>query len=89
MRLQRNVTQQELATEAGVSRPTVQGIEEGRPSQLVSVIRVLRALGIPDGLEQLVPEPGPSPIEMLEMQGEERQRAGGARGGRAVKGAGR
>lgn len=75
-RLQRNITQADLATEAGVSRPTVQSIEDGRPSQLISVVRILRALGLAAGLDSVVPEATPSPIEMLEMRGGQRQRAG-------------
>lgn len=75
IRLQRNITQDDLATEAGVSAQTVRNIEAGRPARLVSVVRVLRALEIAGGLQTLVPEPTPSPIEMLEMQGRQRQRA--------------
>jgi transcriptional regulator with XRE-family HTH domain len=75
IRLRRNITQDDLATEAGVSAQTVRNIEEGRPARLVSMVRVLRALGIAGGLQALVPEPTPSPIEMLDMQGRQRRRA--------------
>lgn len=74
-RLERNLTQEQLATEAGVSRGTVERIEAGHGANLSSFIRVLRALGLLDGMERLVPEPMPSPIERVKLRGRERQRA--------------
>jgi transcriptional regulator with XRE-family HTH domain len=81
-RLERNLTQRELAAEAGVERKAVQRIEAGDSVKLVSLIRVLRALGLLDALEQLVPEPAPSPMEQLNMHGHTRRRASGERRGR-------
>jgi transcriptional regulator with XRE-family HTH domain len=78
-RLERNLTQRELAAEAGVERKAVQRIEAGEPAKLTSLIRVLRALGLLDGLDRLVPEPLPSPIELLKLHGRSRQRASGKR----------
>jgi transcriptional regulator with XRE-family HTH domain len=78
-RLERNLTQRELAAEAGVERKAVQRIEAGESVKLVSLIRVLRALGLLDALEQLVPEPLPSPIELLNLHGRSRRRATGER----------
>ena len=75
-RLDRNVTQRELAAEAGVSLPTVQRLEGGRGATLTALVRVLRALDLLEGLEALVPEPLPSPIEQLDRAGRHRQRAG-------------
>jgi transcriptional regulator with XRE-family HTH domain len=76
-RLERNLTQRELAAEAGVERKAVQRIEGGESVKLVSLVRVLRALGLIDALEQLVPEPVPGPIELLNMHGHSRRRASG------------
>ena len=73
-RLRRNLTQLRLAEEAGVSLATVRNLEDGKPSQFVTLIRVLRVLGLLDGLELAVPEPLPSPIEQLRLRGRERQR---------------
>ncbi len=78
-RLERNLTQRELAAEAGVERKAVQRIEAGESVKLTSFIRVLRALGLLDTLDQLVPEPAPSPIELLKLHGKKRRRASGAR----------
>ncbi len=78
-RLERNLTQRTLAAEAGVERKAVQRIEAGEPAKLTSLIRVLRALGLLDGLDRLVPEPVPSPIELLKLHGRSRRRASGER----------
>lgn len=78
-RLERNLTQRELAAEAGVERKAVQRIEAGESVKLTSFIRVLRALGLLDALDRLVPEPVPSPIELLKLHGKRRRRASGAR----------
>ena len=74
-RLERNLTQRELASEAGVGTATVERMEGGHTVKLSSFIRVLRVLGLLDGLDELVPEPTPSPIERLKLHGKQRRRA--------------
>jgi transcriptional regulator with XRE-family HTH domain len=74
-RLEQNTSQQQLATAAGVSKSTVERIETGREVKLTSLVRVLRALGRLELLDRLLPEPLPSPIERLRIQGRRRQRA--------------
>jgi transcriptional regulator with XRE-family HTH domain len=78
-RLERNLTQQLLAQEAGVSKATVERLEAGEPIKSTSLVRVLRALGLLDALDRLIPEPLPSPVERLRLQGRQRQRARGNR----------
>jgi len=78
-RLARNLSQAALAEEAGVGRETVVRIESGRSASLISLIRLLRALGLLEGLNELVPELGPSPIDQLRRQRRRRQRAGSSR----------
>jgi transcriptional regulator with XRE-family HTH domain len=78
-RLQQNLSQRALGESAGVDRLTIQQLEAGGAVKVISLIRVLRALGLLDTLEQLVPEPGPSPIEQLELRGRRRRRASGSR----------
>lgn len=77
-RLNRNLTQQALAREAGVSLRTLNRIECGEPSQSANLIRVLRVLGLLDNLETLVPEPPVSPLQQLKLKGRVRQRASSA-----------
>jgi transcriptional regulator with XRE-family HTH domain len=79
LRLERNLTQAELAREAGVSKITVERLEAGQPARLQTLIRVLRVLGLLDGLNPLLPEPLASPVEAVRLRGKLRQRASGAR----------
>tara|TARA_R110002111_G_scaffold237579_1_gene298894 strand:+ start:269 stop:637 length:369 start_codon:yes stop_codon:yes gene_type:complete len=74
-RLDRNVTQAELAREAGIHKNTVFRLEAGESTQTKNLIRVLRALGLLEQLDALVPEPVPSPLKQLEEQERQRKRA--------------
>ena len=71
-----------MAAQAGVSTLTVQRIEQGHSSQAANLIRVLRALGLLDNLDALVPEPAISPIQQARMHGRIRQRASSRSGQR-------
>lgn len=74
-RLDRNLTQADLAAEAGVHKNTVFRLEAGGSTQLKNLVRVLRVLGLLDRLETLVPEPVPSPLRQLEALERQRKRA--------------
>jgi transcriptional regulator with XRE-family HTH domain len=74
-RLERNLSQEQLAAESGVSKATIERLEAGAPIKSTSLIRVLRSLGRLDALDRLIPEPLPSPVERLRLQGRRRQRA--------------
>ena len=75
-RVDSNLTQAELAEEAGVSKRTVERIEAGHSTDLVMLLRVLRALKLIEGLENLIPDLPQSPITLLKHRGRERKRAG-------------
>jgi len=79
-RIDANLTQAQLAGEAGVSKRTVERIEAGHSTDLVMLIRVLRALKLIDGLESLIPDRTQSPIALLKQRGRERRRVGHPRG---------
>jgi transcriptional regulator with XRE-family HTH domain len=74
-RLQANLTQAELAAEAGVGKRTLERIEAGGGTELATFVRILRALGLIEGLDRLVPELPPSPIAQIELQSKQRRRA--------------
>ena len=74
-RLDRNVTQADLANEAGVHKNTVFRLEAGESTQTKNLVRVLRALGLLEQLEALVPEPTPSPLKLLDAIEQQRKRA--------------
>ncbi len=78
-RLDLNISQAELAKEAGVSVPTVQRLETGSSVQLRSLLRILRALDVLDRLDALFPAPGVRPMELLERGQAQRQRASSRR----------
>ncbi len=76
IRLDRNLTQAQLATQAGVSKRTVERLEAGVvATQLSGFIRVCRVLNVIERFDLLVPEPVPSPVAQLKMAGRKRQRA--------------
>jgi transcriptional regulator with XRE-family HTH domain len=82
-RLERNLTQAELASEAGIGQATVQRAERGESVQMTSMIKLLRALGLLAGLDLAVPESIDLPIAQLEReQRKRRRRARGRRGHR-------
>ncbi len=80
-RLERNLTQAQLAHEAGIAPLTVLRLERGDAVRLTSLVRVLRVLDLLDALDRLIPEPMPSPIELVKLQGRRRRRASGAHAG--------
>src|SRR5271165_7638100 len=84
VRLDRNLTQAQLAAQAGVSKNTVQRLESGSvATQLSGFIRVCRVLDLVERFELLVPEPVPSPVEQLKLRGRKRQRASAKRKAKA------
>lgn len=78
-RLNNNWTQAELANKAGVSKSTVEHIEKGQSTQLLNMIKILRALGFLNQFIGVIPELGPSPMELLmqskNLQKNKRKRA--------------
>ena len=79
-RLERNLTQAELAKMAGISKRTLERIESGAAStQLTTFIRICRALGLLQRFDAFLPKPVASPVEQLKLQGRKRKRASGAR----------
>jgi len=80
VRLQQNLTQMQLAEQAGISKSTLQRLESGEAAtRLSGFVRVCRALGLLEQLETLLPEPVPSPMAQLKLQGRQRQRASGSK----------
>lgn len=73
-RIETGLTQAELAEQAGIGKRTLERTEAGDGTELVTLIRVLRALKVLEGFERLIPELPPSPIEQLKLRGKRRQR---------------
>lgn len=75
MRLNQNITQQQLATTSGLDRVTVSKLENGRAATLLTFVQVLRALNKLELLETFKEEPELSPLQVAEMQASYRKRA--------------
>lgn len=78
-RLDLQLTQAMLADQAGVSKRTVERIEAGAVVQTLSFIRILRVLDLARGIDRLIPETGPRPMDLLKLRGKERKRASSPR----------
>jgi transcriptional regulator with XRE-family HTH domain len=80
LRLGQNLTQEQVAEEAGLGLRTVQRLELGASAtRLTSLLRVCRVLGLLEGFESLLPEEAVSPMELLKLKGRQRKRATGGR----------
>jgi transcriptional regulator with XRE-family HTH domain len=86
-RLDLQITQADLARQAGVSKRTVERIEAGASAQMVSIIRICRVLDLMAGLDGLAPPAGPRPMDLIRLKGRQRQRA--SSGGKAGTTAGK
>lgn len=73
-RLNNNWTQADLANKAGVSKSTVEHIEKGMSTQLLNMVKILRVFGLLEQFVGIVPELGPSPMELL-MQSRNQQKS--------------
>lgn len=75
-RLQQNRTLADVAREAGVGLRTAARAEAGENPTLATMVKLLRALGRLEALDSFLPEPLVSPIQLAELSGKLRQRAG-------------
>ncbi len=79
IRLSRNISQAELAKQAGVSRSTMTRIADGKSISLDSFIRVIKTLGLAHHLAALLPDPAVRPVELVRQEGRHRRRASAKR----------
>ena len=74
LRLERNLTQQQVADAVGISRVSYGKLARGE-GKFINMVSVLRVLDCLDLLEAFIPDVGFSPMALLEMKGRQRQRA--------------
>ena len=74
-RLDLQLTQADASEQAGVAKRTLERIESGASTQMSSMIRILRVLDLLPGLDRMIPEAGPKPMDLLKRKGKVRQRA--------------
>ncbi len=77
-RLNRDLTQSEVAVLAGISRKTVLNAEKGKV-QLDIMIAILMALDLTEQIDTFLPKQEISPLQLAKLQGKKRQRASGRR----------
>jgi putative transcriptional regulator len=77
-RLNADLTQAEVAAQAGLSRKVVHGAESGKVT-LENMIAIMSALNLVDQLDLFLPHQKISPIQLAKLQGRKRQRASGSR----------
>jgi transcriptional regulator with XRE-family HTH domain len=78
-RIDAELTQAQLAEEAGISKRTVERIEAGHSTDFVMLLRVLRVLNLFEALDQLVPDLPQSPLMLLKGRGRAPKRVGHSR----------
>jgi transcriptional regulator with XRE-family HTH domain len=74
-RVELELTQADLAGQAGISKRTVERIEAGESVQTTNLIRILRVVELLETLDAAIPAVGPRPMDLLKLRGKERQRA--------------
>ncbi len=78
-RLNKNLSQEELAQKSGVSRRAIYLLESGHSTTLITILSVLRGLNSLGELENFLPKVKLSPIQLAKLEGRARQRASGSR----------
>lgn len=77
-RLNRDLTQSDVAIRAGLARKTVLNAEKGKV-QLENLMAIMLALDLTEQLDRFLPPPEISPLQLAKLQGKQRQRASGQR----------
>jgi len=75
IRLNKNLSQEQIANKSGLDRATIIRMESGRAVTLLTLVQVLRALDRLSILNVFLQEPEISPIKLLKLQEKQRQRA--------------
>lgn len=78
-RLNQNLSQAQLGELTGIARKTITSVENGHGATLLTLITLLRGLHLLGHLENFIPAPGPSPIQLVKLAGKQRRRATGRR----------
>lgn len=77
IRLEQNLTQQQVAEEIGLSRLSYRKLVHGG-GKFQNIIAALRVLGRLDLVEGFIPQTVFSPLEQLKLKGKKRRRASAA-----------
>ena len=75
MRLNKNITQQQMSKIAGLSRSAISTMENDGNGSMISFVQMLRALGKLEILNNFITEAPISPIQIAKLHGKQRLRA--------------
>ena len=75
MRLNKNLTQQQISNIAGLSRSAISTMENDGNGTMISFVQMLRALEKLEILNSFATEAPISPIQIAKLHGKQRQRA--------------
>jgi len=78
-RLGADLTQAEVASRAGLNRRTVLNAENGKV-QLENLVAILAAIDLVDQLNLFLPVQEVSPLQLVKLKGNQRQRASRSKG---------
>ncbi len=73
-RINRQLTQAELAEKAGVTKRTIENLESGKSTQFLTVLRTMEALDLLENIDVAIPEVPVSPLLKHARDGEQPQR---------------
>ena len=73
-RIAAGLKQQELADRAAISSDTLSALENGRSVSTEKLALILRELGYAGVMENLLPEPVISPLDLQKLAGKSRKR---------------
>ncbi len=85
IRLDRNLTQEQLGDRAGVHRTTIRDLELGKRSTLLTLIQVLRSLDQLQTLKNFKVSKELNPLELAKLEINERKRASGSKSNQKSK----
>ena len=74
LRIQRGVSQKELARRANIGVSSLQRVEAGRGGQIATLVRAVKALDADAWLDALAPRVTVSPLDVVRGQVSERRR---------------
>ncbi|MGA0334002.1 MAG: helix-turn-helix transcriptional regulator [Kiritimatiellia bacterium] len=86
LRIDRELTQAELAKRAGVGKRTLERLEAGETTQTRTLIRILRELALLEKLEVVLPEPEARPSHAVHKVEDLPKRAARSRSGKQADG---
>ena len=78
LRLRKNWSQKEISEFTGLSINAIKSVEGGK-GKLISIIKILRALKSLDSINNFIPEPEVSPVQLAKLKGKIRIRATGTK----------